>query len=166
MGWRKKVKKGEDTVKLSGVHRMAFIEVVDEGRSRRIMDLAEFPFEGPHATELPGFFALELTNLNRELKERYKGLYRERGYMNAVGYYAELGVIADELARIQGRKVIPTGANQDARLEKGKREAEVILGLSWGLVELSQDLVRTRMDFYHNAVQDGMATAVVTMEDL
>ena len=23
MGWRKKVKKGEDTVKLSGVHRMA-----------------------------------------------------------------------------------------------------------------------------------------------
>jgi hypothetical protein len=91
LGWREKVERGEAASKLTGGHRAAALLVVEEAKPRKGMDAAVFPFEWPTNGEHPGFFELEQNQLNNRLWESYHGIYRERRYVNAIGFYADLG---------------------------------------------------------------------------
>jgi hypothetical protein len=60
--------------------------VVEEAKSRKRMDAADVPFEWPMNGEHPGFFELKQNQLNSRLLESYRGIYRERRYVNAIGF--------------------------------------------------------------------------------
>jgi hypothetical protein len=66
------------------------------------MEAADFLFEWPTNGESPGFFAFEQNHINYTLRESYHGIYRERSYINAIGFYIALSGVCGELLRGEG----------------------------------------------------------------
>lgn len=49
--------------------------------------------------------------MNRDLKDRHPSVFRERGYMNGMGYFMGLSDIAANVLGEEGKTVVPVGAD-------------------------------------------------------
>lgn len=172
--WRRKAAAGQPTGTLAGVNRRVVVEVTEEAISRADF-FNEFPFERPRNGELPGFFALRATVESEELRRTHQAIYREFGYLNVYGYYAEMSAIAWEMVQELGEGGVrgaPAGADPSeiAEVQEQKAKAEekmaVMMGLSRVLQQVALDCMRMRADFVRMISTDGLAVASWTMDDL
>jgi hypothetical protein len=175
LGWREKVERGEAATKLTGGYRAAVLLVVEEAKSRKGMDAADFPFEWPTNGEHPGFFELETNQLNTRLQESYHGIYRERRYVNAIGFYAALGGVCGELLREKGVESLPeesAGADQAEKDEVKRRgevmteEVEILYALKEVLGHVAVFCATARQDFHETVVRKGLSFATTIMDEL
>lgn len=95
--WRPKVEKGLEVEAVKGIYR-AVVEVLEQSKDRKGYNWAEFPYDSPRRGELPGFFMLKKTVDIEKLRMNYNVIHREAGFSEAYGYWAELDMIAHDLA--------------------------------------------------------------------
>ena len=171
--WRPKVEKGVEVEPLKGIFRAVVVEVMEESRDRRAYNWAEFPYDGPRRGELPGFFALKETVDTEKLKMNHHAIHREAGFLEAYGYWAELGTIAHDLATEMaaggfndasaGDSDAVKAASREKRLKKEDRIG-VMMGLSRVLAQVSVDCMRQRKRFVAMCGTEGLDTASWMMD--
>jgi hypothetical protein len=136
---------------------------------------ADFPFEWPTSGESSGFFALEQSHINNTLRESYHGIYRERRYINAIGFHKALSGVCGELLREKGVEGLPDATVGASQAEKDEVEAlgvakiekaETLYALKEVLDPLAVFCATTRLDFHESVVKNGLSFVTTVMDDL
>lgn len=171
--WRPKVEKGQEVGTMDGVYRRMVVEVAEEAKERAAFNWTEFPYDAPSRGELPGFFAMQETVEREKLRQSHHAIHREAGFLEAYGYWEELGAVAHDLAVKMGRKGtrdVAAGATQaevDAAREKREEKEDrlaVLFALGRVLNQVSMDCMRQRKRFVRMCGNEGLAAASWMMD--